>query len=146
MRRSEIHAVEFDTASTETPQRGAKDVEVAVSDTSATAGFAPAATVALKPGAKKQSFTLARAAAGRWIKIVVRTNHGDADYSQLMEFRALGKPLSRLRADAVKTALVAGGIAADRMTTAGLGQTKPVASNDTEVGRAQNRRVEVAKK
>ena len=31
------------------------------------------------------------------------------------------------------------------MTTAGFGQTKPVASNDTAIGRAQNRRVEVVR-
>jgi OmpA-OmpF porin, OOP family len=54
--------------------------------------------------------------------------------------------LSDQRAKAVKAALVAGGIETGRLTTAGLGQTKPLASNDTEVGRAQNRRVEVAKK
>lgn len=53
---------------------------------------------------------------------------------------------SRLRAQAVKAALVASGIGADRLETAGLGQTQPVASNETEVGRSQNRRVEVARK
>ena len=324
--RSEIHALEFDTASTETPERSAKDVAVAISDTSATAGFAPVATIALKPAANKQATTLPKAASGRWIKVTITTNHGDAAYSQLMEFRALGKPLtttpmpsnlsgtyhsdsygnfhlqqagatltgcyehnrglvqggaeshlmrltwregertgpaimvlkrdgksfegwwmdkgatawqpnwdlkktsdtigscphwdpkaasgnvvaselaaegrvrlygisfdvdsdrlradatpaieqliaalkanaswsvsieghtdstgaaarnldlSRLRANAVKAALVAGGIASDRLTTTGLGQTKPIASNETEVGRAQNRRVEVVRK
>ena len=46
----------------------------------------------------------------------------------------------------MKAALVAGGIDAARLSTAGLGQTKPIAPNETEAGRAQNRRVEVAKK
>ena len=54
--------------------------------------------------------------------------------------------LSQRRATAVKAALVVAGIAADRMTTTGFGQTKPVASNDTGIGRAQNRRVEVVRK
>ena len=54
--------------------------------------------------------------------------------------------LSQRRAASVKTALVAAGIAADRMTTAGFGQTKPVAPNDSAIGRAQNRRVEVVRK
>lgn len=93
--RSEIRALEFDTASTETPTRAAKDVDVSISDTSATTGFAAVATVSVKPGANKQPFALAKPAAGRWIKLTVKTNHGDTDYSQLMEFRALGKQLTQ---------------------------------------------------
>jgi outer membrane protein OmpA-like peptidoglycan-associated protein len=55
--------------------------------------------------------------------------------------------LSQDRAAAVKAYLVqTGGIAATRLTTAGLGDTKPVADNKTEDGRAQNRRVELVKK
>ena len=55
--------------------------------------------------------------------------------------------LSKDRADAVKTYLVEqGGIAADRLTTAGLGDTEPVADNGTEAGRAQNRRVVLVRK
>jgi outer membrane protein OmpA-like peptidoglycan-associated protein len=55
--------------------------------------------------------------------------------------------LSKDRADAVKAYLVEkGGIAADRLTTAGLGDTAPVADNATEEGRAQNRRVVLVRK
>ena len=55
--------------------------------------------------------------------------------------------LSQDRAAAVKAYLVStGGIAAARLTTAGLGDTKPVADNTTDDGRAQNRRVELVKK
>jgi OOP family OmpA-OmpF porin len=54
--------------------------------------------------------------------------------------------LSRRRALAVAQALTAQyGIAADRLTAYGDGPTAPVASNDTEDGRALNRRVEVVK-
>ncbi|MBE3123978.1 MAG: OmpA family protein, partial [Planctomycetes bacterium] len=52
--------------------------------------------------------------------------------------------LSEARAVAVKTALVAAGPpSAVRFETQGLGKGRPVASNDTEAGRAKNRRVEV---
>ncbi len=54
--------------------------------------------------------------------------------------------LSDARAAAVKAALVGQfGIAADRITTRGLGDTNPAAPNTTAEGRAQNRRVEVVK-
>jgi outer membrane protein OmpA-like peptidoglycan-associated protein len=54
--------------------------------------------------------------------------------------------LSDARAAAVKAALVKDfGIAGDRITTKGLGDTKPAVPNATSAGRAQNRRVEVVK-
>ena len=59
---------------------------------------------------------------------------GTADYN--ME-------LSIDRANAVKLYLVNSGISADNLTVKGYGATRPTASNDTEAGRAQNRRVEI---
>jgi outer membrane protein OmpA-like peptidoglycan-associated protein len=50
--------------------------------------------------------------------------------------------LSKRRAESVKSALVKMGVGEARMTTDGLGQTKPIGSNDTVQGRAENRRVE----
>jgi outer membrane protein OmpA-like peptidoglycan-associated protein len=54
-------------------------------------------------------------------------------------------PLSEKRAAAVKAWLVNQGIDAGRLTSKGLGQTKPLDTNDTAEGRANNRRVEFVK-
>ena len=50
--------------------------------------------------------------------------------------------LSRDRANSVKTYLVNSGVAASRISTTAFGESRPVASNATEEGRMQNRRVE----
>jgi outer membrane protein OmpA-like peptidoglycan-associated protein len=59
--------------------------------------------------------------------------------------KAANLDLSKRRADAVKAALVSRGIDAGRLTTDGFGDTKPVADNAAEPGRARNRRVELVK-
>jgi len=52
--------------------------------------------------------------------------------------------LSMRRAAAARAYLVSQGVASSRIRTEGMGEMEPVASNDTDAGRAQNRRVEVA--
>jgi outer membrane protein OmpA-like peptidoglycan-associated protein len=56
---------------------------------------------------------------------------------------AANKQLSMDRAEAIKRMLVDGGVAADRIAVDGHGQDRPVASNDTDAGRARNRRIEL---
>ena len=51
--------------------------------------------------------------------------------------------LSERRAQSVLDALVALGVDASRITTVGLGEDFPIASNDDEEGRKKNRRVDV---
>jgi OOP family OmpA-OmpF porin len=61
-------------------------------------------------------------------------NKGPADYNQ---------KLSERRAQAVMKYIVKKGIDQSRLNAVGFGLTKPVASNDTREGRAENRRVEL---
>lgn len=56
----------------------------------------------------------------------------------------INQPLSERRANAVKVFLVNAGVGSPRITTQGMGSSSPVATNDTEAGRQQNRRVEIA--
>ena len=51
--------------------------------------------------------------------------------------------LSKERAKNVYYYFVKNGISTDKLTVEGYGDTKPIASNDTEEGRAKNRRVEI---
>ena len=51
--------------------------------------------------------------------------------------------LSERRAQAVADALGQRGVTEDRLEVRGLGKEYPVASNDTQAGRQQNRRVEI---
>jgi len=60
---------------------------------------------------------------------------GEDDYNQ---------KLSERRANSVSGYLKTMGVAGARITTVGYGEKQPIDSNETEAGRAQNRRVEVA--
>lgn len=56
---------------------------------------------------------------------------------------AYNQGLSQRRADSVRHYLTQQGIASRRLSATGLGMDQPVASNDTRMGRQQNRRVEI---
>ncbi|GAB2616686.1 OmpA family protein [Novilysobacter erysipheiresistens] len=56
---------------------------------------------------------------------------------------AYNQQLSVRRADAVGDYLLSRGLMRDRFIITGAGESRPVASNDTDAGRAQNRRVEI---
>ncbi|MEO5585662.1 MAG: OmpA family protein [Flavobacteriales bacterium] len=56
---------------------------------------------------------------------------------------AANQKLSEQRANAVRDFLIAHGIEASRIVAKGYGEVKPMATNDTEEGRALNRRTEV---
>lgn len=54
------------------------------------------------------------------------------------------RTLSEARAEAVKNFLMQQGVPAHRLSAYGMGQDQPIADNDTEAGRARNRRIEFA--
>ncbi len=56
---------------------------------------------------------------------------------------AYNQKLSEKRAEMVKNMLIKDGVAAERLTSEGMGEKMPVASNKTKAGRAENRRIEV---
>lgn len=66
---------------------------------------------------------------------VVVGGHTDAEGEETANYA-----LSMARARAVRDALIARGVAAERITAIGYGETEPVADNETEEGRAKNRR------
>jgi len=63
--------------------------------------------------------------------------HTDADGED-----GFNQALSEKRAQAVTDFLVKAGLPAERFTAMGYGSTQPVASNDTDEGKAQNRRID----
>ncbi|RCV86639.1 OmpA family protein [Billgrantia montanilacus] len=92
----------------------------------------------IRPGAHRELDQVAntlRENPGMRVRIEGHTDHvGSAEYNQ---------GLSQRRAESVRDFLVSRGIAANRMTTVGHGESRPVATNETDEGRAQNRRVEI---
>ena len=56
---------------------------------------------------------------------------------------AYNQKLSERRANQVKDAMIAGGIEASRLSTMGYGESQPIADNNTEEGRYENRRIEL---
>jgi outer membrane protein OmpA-like peptidoglycan-associated protein len=92
----------------------------------------------LKPGADRALDRLAqflKDSSGTRVVIEGHTDSvGSDDYNLA---------LSERRAQSVAAALSARGVPADRIDSKGLGKAYPVASNDTQAGRQQNRRVEI---
>ena len=69
---------------------------------------------------------------------VVIEGHTDSEGTD-----AYNQTLSENRANSVKTWLVSAGIDGARLQAIGHGESKPVASNETDEGRGKNRRVEI---
>ncbi len=95
--RTVLKRLEFDTANTDGDGdggRGAKDISIEISDTSAKDGFKKIADVSLKDRADRQSFPVAAEVPGRYLRLTVKNNHGSPDYIELMDFRGYGIQLT----------------------------------------------------
>lgn len=91
--RSEIHALEFDTRSIEKRKYGAKDIDIFISDQSATSGYKALASVTLKV-ADHQRFAVATPGVGRWLKLDIKNNIGNSHYTEIMNVKAFGVELT----------------------------------------------------
>jgi outer membrane protein OmpA-like peptidoglycan-associated protein len=93
---------------------------------------------ALLPGAQNSLDQVAEALKSRDDTKILIEGHTDSRGSD-----ATNQALSKARADAVGSYLITRGLASERVTTAGLGPSRPVADNNSAEGRANNRRVEI---
>jgi outer membrane protein OmpA-like peptidoglycan-associated protein len=93
----------------------------------------------LTPAAQQNLATLASSLDKYPNTDIVIVGHTDSNGSD-----SYNMTLSERRAAAAVNYLVSRGVSRARLRSAGRGETEPVASNDTDAGRQQNRRVEVA--
>jgi outer membrane protein OmpA-like peptidoglycan-associated protein len=78
-----------------------------------------------------------------WLKADAERSARVVGYTDSVGSEAYNQKLSERRAQAVQQYLVKNGIAAAKVSVRGMGESNPIASNDTEAGRERNRRVEV---
>ena len=94
--------------------------------------------VNLKPGAMQNLYQLATFLTENPERNLIIEGHTDSLGSDSYNLE-----LSRRRAQAVENFLLQNGVEPTRLTTRGYGEAYPVASNTTEAGRQENRRVEI---
>jgi outer membrane protein OmpA-like peptidoglycan-associated protein len=92
----------------------------------------------LLPEAQKKLDAVAEALKNQEDRKMVVEGHTDSQGKESDNLELGGK-----RAQAVRDYLVSRGVASDKITSVGIGQSRPIADNKTTEGRTQNRRVEI---
>jgi OOP family OmpA-OmpF porin len=91
----------------------------------------------LKPEGKAKLDDLVDKVKGINLEVVIAVGHTDSVGDD-----AKNLTLSQNRANSVMSALIKRGVDPTRMEAVGFGETKPIASNSTAAGKAENRRTE----
>jgi outer membrane protein OmpA-like peptidoglycan-associated protein len=82
----------------------------------------------------------------RWLRMLQENGHihlNVTGHTDSIGSDAYNQKLSERRAKSVVGHLIDNGIAGERLVAEGVGESQPVATNETEAGRQQNRRVQV---
>lgn len=87
--------LEFDTGHADKKGRGVKDITVELSDDGPKEGFTKIASVSLVDREDNQSFPVTVDKSGKWLRLTIQNNHGSSEYTELMDFRAFGKQLTK---------------------------------------------------
>lgn len=95
-------------------------------------------SASLNPNLRSDLFVLAESLNKYPQSIVTVTGHTDNTGTA-----AYNQDLSQRRASAVTSVLQSGGVSASRLRVVGAGENRPIATNQTAAGRAQNRRVDI---
>ena len=93
--KSVFEHVEFDTGFIDGMGRGAKDIVIELSNDGPSEGFTKILSTSLVDKKDNQSFPVTVEISGKWLRLIIKNNHGSNDYTELMDFRAFGKQLTK---------------------------------------------------
>ncbi len=85
-----LERFEFDNGAIDEEGAGAKDILVEVSASGQASGFEPVLQASLAAQADGQAFMAAKTVNGRWVRLTIKNNHGNASWTELLGFRGFG--------------------------------------------------------
>ncbi|MDK9705548.1 MAG: OmpA family protein [Desulforhopalus sp.] len=85
-----LDSFEFDTAAADAEGAAAKDILVEISAQSASGGFAKVLQVTLANTTDGQKFKVEKALSGQWVRLTIKNNYGNTEYTEMFGFRGYG--------------------------------------------------------